>query len=101
MTKIDDLDGTFALLEATAIKNERCPQNYPHGPLTTSIITALARAGRIKVEVFARNWRVVTIMDGPHRGKRTKLAPGNAGPPYKVIYKDHIAKHRFRFADAS
>lgn len=85
------LDKTFAALEAAAAAGERCPQNYPFGPMKSGHSGALAKAGRIRVEIFHPNWRVVTIMDGPHRGKRTAPAP-LGGKPYKTVYKDHAAK---------
>lgn len=86
------LDLDFAAIEAAAAKGERCPQSRPHGPLNAGSSAALARAGRIRVEIFAHNWRVVTIMEGPHKGKQTMGSPyAGSGKPYRVIYKDHVA----------
>lgn len=82
------LDKAFAMIEAAAIKGERCPQNDVF-PGKKGAVPELARQGRIKIEVFAHNWRVVTIMEGPNKGKRTKAAPMGS-EPYKVIYKDHV-----------
>ena len=93
MAKISDkmLRRVFALVEASAVNNERCPQLQPHGVLSFAeniAILALARAGRLRIEIFAHNWRVVTICEGPHRGKHTMRSPyKGGGQPYKVIQK--------------
>lgn len=85
------LDRDFKLIEAAAAKGERCPQSQPHGPLQYASSGTLARAGRIRVEIFAHNWRVATIMEGPHKGKQTLRSPYKGTQrPYRVIYKDHI-----------
>lgn len=85
------IERDFALLEAAAAAGERCPQSRPHGPLNPASTGHLAREGRIRVEIFAHNWRVVTIMDGPHKGKQTMATPHKGSEkPYKVIYKDHV-----------
>lgn len=81
------LNDSFAAVEIAAITEQRCPQNEPFGPLKSGVLTRLARAGRIKVEIYALNWRVVTILSGPHTGTRTKPAPRGA-KPYKVVEKD-------------
>lgn len=87
-------DRVFKLLENCAVNGERCPQKEPHGILSTVeniAIADLARAGRIRVEIFAHNWRVVTICEGPHRGKKTAPSPYKGGGiPYKVIEKDDV-----------
>ena len=90
------LDKTFARLEEAAVNGERCPMSYPMGSLNRQATGALARQGRIRIEIFMHNWRVVTIMDGPHKGKQTMPPPnlGGSGRPYKIIYKDHILKRR-------
>lgn len=75
----------MAMLEAAAVNNERCPQNSPHGPLTPGHTTELARTGKIRIEVFRGNWRVVTILVGPNRGKQTAPEPSGAIRPYMVI----------------
>lgn len=91
------LDRNYALIEAAAIKGERCPQSKPHGPLDGAAPAALARAGRIRLEVFVHNWRVVTIMEGEHKGKTTAPCPQEGRVPYRIIYKDHIdVRHGIR-----
>jgi hypothetical protein len=49
---------------------------------------ALARAGRIRIEVYAHNWRVVEILSGPNKGKRTAPCPNKTNGPYLVIEKE-------------
>lgn len=84
------LNETFALLEAVARNSWRCPHSKPFGPLVPAVMSALAHAGRIKIEIFTRNWRVVTIMQGPHKGASTMRSP-NEGQPYRTVFRDHIA----------
>lgn len=80
----DILNRAFSILETAAYRGERCPLNGTTPWITADITTALARAGRIKVEVSGRNWRVVTILKGPNAGKRTMPDPLN-GHVYLTI----------------
>lgn len=75
----------FELLVAAATKRERCPMNFPFGYIRRDAITTLADAGCIRSECFARNFRRVTILVGPHAGARTADPPGHYRAPYKVI----------------
>ena len=86
-------DRVFAMLVEAAIANKRCPQLHeierslelaglPYGPAQNAV-PDLARAGKIRIEVSNKNYRVVTICEGPHRGAHT-LEPGNHRP-YLVI----------------
>jgi hypothetical protein len=84
------LSRLFKHLEICAATGARCPQSLPHGPLTKSQnqgIGVLARRGRIKVDIYAHNWRVVTMCDGPHFGKSTAMPPYSCGGPYKTIQR--------------
>lgn len=83
-----DLDAAYALIEQAAIKGERCPQNHPHGPLFVGATTALCKLGKIKIEIYAINWRVIALLEGPHKGKRTKAPTWKCGPPYRTIQPD-------------
>lgn len=80
------IDTVFGLLVDAARKGERCPQGWQLGD-RNKLVAALARAGRIRVEVWAHNWRVVEIAEGPHKGKRTLKAPCGI-KPYVVIDKE-------------
>lgn len=73
----------FLAIQAAAIAGERCPKSHPEGPLSSGSIGVLYEAGRIKSEVYARNWRVVTILTGEHAGKST-APPPRPGAPYLV-----------------
>jgi len=82
------LDRAFAILEQAAINGERCPST--HGPnkisgIANKHVFALARAGRIFVEVSARNWRRITILTGGHKGKSTAPNPLKNARPYLTI----------------
>ena len=80
----------FDLVVARAVAGARCPENDEVG---SNIMPQLARDGKIKIKVYALNWRVVTIMEGPHAGKTTMPAPAGQ-VPYRIIYKDHIMMRR-------
>jgi hypothetical protein len=80
----DLIQKQFRILVAAALKGERCPQRKPYGPLDTSAVTEMYRLGWIKGEIYAFNWRRITIMVGPHAGKTTASFPG-AGKPYRTI----------------
>lgn len=83
MTTANRFDRDFALLVTAAVNGDRCPQTYPHGPISSGAMTALIRDGKIKSEVYRHNYRVVTIMVGEHKGKTTR--PADAGlKPFRV-----------------
>lgn len=91
------VEADFALLVAAAVAGERCPQTKPHGPIHEGSLSALWQAGRIKSEVFAHNWRRVTILTGEHRGATTKGPSPLNGPPYRINGVD-AGLHRARAA---
>ena len=74
------IEADFRLLEAAAVAGERCPQSWPHGSIRSGTIAKLIDAGRIRSEVYAKNWRVVTILEGPNKGKSTESSPSLAAP---------------------
>jgi hypothetical protein len=84
----------FALVERAAVEGRRCPTSDEiglamrgadvRGMGPVSVTTRLARAGRLRVEVFAKNYRVITILDGAHAGKSTARHPRYT-KPYRVI----------------
>lgn len=77
----------FDFLVKYAKSGERCPTSdqlkyhqQPHN------LTELASNGYIRIEVFVRNWRVVTILAGAHAGKATAPCPhGGSLKPYRII----------------
>lgn len=82
----EQLERTYKLVEQAAIEGRRCPQNDAEG-VTAGGIPALARAGRIKVAISTHNWRTVTILMGPHRGKTTLQDPSGR-KPWKILDKN-------------
>lgn len=89
------LDKVFSRMEAAAVASERAPQMQPHGPLSPEdnrAVLALARVhGRLRIEIFAFNWRVITICDGAHAGKHTLLSPHKGNKrPYLTIQKGDL-----------
>lgn len=77
-------DAAFDKIVASAVANERCPQN---DKIPAAAFSALAREGRIRVRVYRKNYRVVDILVGPHAGAQTKDAPDRrrGEKPYKVV----------------
>ena len=90
MSRREELNRAFALIEQAAIKGARCPQNTGagvNGEVRSDAVVALCREGRILVEVSGRNWRQATILTGPHAGKKT--APNPRGHHvYKTVGKE-------------
>ena len=82
VTAADRDDATFAIFVKAACEGVRCPKN---DDLPAAAGTGrLARAGRIRVEVYEHNYRVVEIRAGDHTGKRTAEHPSGR-KPYRVI----------------
>lgn len=77
-------DALFEKMQGIAARGERCPFNEA---LPTGGLSDLARAGRIRIEVFRHNWRVVTILTGQYAGKQTMRDPALLpdAKPYVVI----------------
>lgn len=83
-----NLNLAFDLLVQAAINNQRCPMSS--GPsqveaFSRGEISALCRAGRIRSEVYRHNYRVVVILQGPHRGKNTALPADKKLKPWKIV----------------
>lgn len=85
--KRETLDAAFAQIEQAAVRGERCPQNHELPQYNCPV--ELARERRILIEISSRNWRVVTLLTGPHAGKKT--APDPAGrKPWKTLKPGHV-----------
>jgi hypothetical protein len=80
------LDAAFDIVCTAAAAGHRCPQNGEHG-LASGALPELARAGRIKIYIYPHNYRVILILEGPHRGCRTADAP-TGRHPWKLIDKN-------------
>lgn len=86
-------DRVFAALEAAAASGARCPVREQL-PGANTIVGELAREGRIFVEVFVHNFRRVTILTGPHKGKATANPPLRDGRPPKPYLTVGLATKR-------
>jgi hypothetical protein len=87
----ETLDKAFQLLERCAIDGTRCPKT--HGPdadrfLPNASIGELTRAGRIFVEISGQNFRRITILAGPHKGKSTAANPNVLAHVWQTVGKD-------------
>jgi hypothetical protein len=72
------------MLEIAARDGARCPMNSELPVGAKQMLPDLAREGKIKIEVSGHNWRTVTILEGPEKGKKT--APDPTGSlPYITI----------------
>lgn len=76
-------DEAFAMLEAVADAGERCP--LASKSFQSHLTSGLARAGKIRVDVYPHNWRVVTILVGPFALKATAPPPNPTWRPYLTI----------------
>ena len=84
-----NLQALYDCLEGFAIKGERCPtmpQLTKLGHSSGTPPSVLARMGYIMIDVYAHNWRVVTIMCGPNKGRHTEMPANKDWRPYKSIY---------------
>jgi hypothetical protein len=88
----DLLEKNFRLFKAAAVADERCPQNHPHGPVNSGAVSALIKAKRIRSEVYAKNYRVVTILTGQHKGKST--APATPGESPYLVNGVHVGRRK-------
>lgn len=92
MVAIKTIEKGFNLIERAAIKGERAPTNVsmdnPNGQLHSGVTSQLLKQGKIRVEVYAHNWRVIEILTGPNAGKRTAM------PPYKYATKPYLTLPR-------
>ena len=66
-----DAERLFALIVNCAENDKRAPavKRIKNG---YSLYVRLEESGRIKLENYGKNWRVVEILVGPHKGKRTR-----------------------------
>lgn len=103
------LDAVFALLVECAVAKKRCPQNTTIADHVAGrglhrgngvSITILADQGRICVEVYTHNWRVVEIRQGPHTGARTEECPHKNNGPYIVFPSSKATLRRLRVGRA-
>jgi hypothetical protein len=77
------IDRAFRLVEAAAVKSERCPQTTPFGPLESCAFEKLIALRLVDSEIYFKNYRVAVLLVGPHAGKRT-LLPKGAIKPWKI-----------------
>lgn len=78
MASAAQLEACFAAIERAACEGARCPFNQTETVRTgvrSDVLAELTRAGRIKVEISGQNYRTITLLTGPHAGKRTRPDP--------------------------
>lgn len=83
MASQEKLDQWFAVIEAAAVAGYRCPENNTHD-LPYKAAQLLCRAGMIRVEIGAHNYRVAELLVGANAGARTAADPTGA-KPWKII----------------
>jgi hypothetical protein len=88
---------TYAAFLQAAVSDQRAPMNGTFG-VDSSAARRLAFDGVIRIDVYAKNWRVVTILQGEHAGKHTQMPPHVCGPAYITITKDSASRRYFRIA---
>lgn len=74
-----EVEAAYAIIERAAIAGARAPKNISldidDGEVKAYAVHELCRTGRIKVEIYGRNFRRMTILTGPHEGKQTAASP--------------------------
>ena len=75
------LEAALRALEHAAVTDGRCPANAEIG---YGVVSALAAAGKIEVEIYGRNFRRVRLLTGAHAGSATKGPPGPSWRPYAI-----------------
>jgi hypothetical protein len=77
----------LASIAQAAVTGKRCPVTEREGVagLPSGTTAELARAGYIRIEVYPHNWRVIEILQGPYKGRRTKAPPKTSWRPYLVV----------------
>lgn len=95
LQRLDAIERGYVEIERAAVAGERCPRNQGWGceagkyvlvgGLQPGVTTVLARQGRIRIEIYPHNFRVVEILSGPHAGKRTAAPPDPRWRPYRII----------------
>lgn len=76
-------DAAWEALNKAALSGARCPTAGTFG-LSRAGVKQLLKEEKIRVEVYSRNWRVVTILDGDNKGRSTLRSPCG-GKPYRVL----------------
>lgn len=92
------LAAAFRTLEQVAAANRRCPANEDIGH---GIISALAAAGKIEVEIYGRNFRRVTLLTGPHAGAMTQAPPSATWRPYAITDRNGTRRTGFAAQNAT
>lgn len=92
------IEKTLAVIIATAIAGERCPQNDYGKGIESAALNRLAKTGWIKVEYSSTNYRTIHILKGPHKGKHT--APDTSGNKVYATL-DHEGHRRHAVVDNS
>ena len=86
------IEKTLAVIIATAIAGERCPQNDYGKGIESAALNRLAKTGWIRVEYSSTNFRTIHILKGPHKGKHT--APDTSGNKvYATLDADGHKRH--------
>lgn len=76
------MENCYKVVEQAAIDGVRCPSNGTFG-VESCYLRELARTGRIRIGICQHNYRVVTILTGPHIGKST--LPHPTLKPWKFV----------------
>jgi hypothetical protein len=78
---------TFNAIVNAAVAGKRAPLSSRNGgSLNPDAVKHLVKAGKIRIEIFVHNFRVITILSGEHAGKHT--AQPNGKQPHLIIDAD-------------
>ena len=75
------LEDTYNQVVEAALRKRRCPDN---ASINSAQLTALARQGRLRIDISGRSYRTVHVLTGPHAGLSTLPDP-DKGRVFKSI----------------
>jgi len=86
------LEAALRALEQLAATNGRCPANDEIG---YGVVSALAAAGKIEVEIYGRNFRRVKLLTGEFEGFSTQRPPNAGARPYAITDRNGTRRTGF------
>ena len=84
---------TYQRLVAAVLSGARCPPNKNYTGTAQPVLVAyvlrqMLKEGFIRIDIYSHNWRVITFLKGPHKGRHTQLPPNEHWRPYKRVEAD-------------
>jgi hypothetical protein len=78
------VDACYREIEEAVLKRQRAPVR------NNNLTSQLVREGRIRIDLYGKNYRVATLLKGEHAGKST-LTPPHHGKPWKTLTAETVS----------